>query len=134
MHSLLVVMWAPSRGVAPSQWCNTATSISVASKLNCSHPWMFHNLRNSESVINISVKHSSDQVDTIFGEGKERNTKRMIEYFIDVVEGVLLVYNGVEKNPKSPNVLFFPPVRLSLENFRGSVVYGIVRRNFYTNR
>jgi hypothetical protein len=56
---------------------------------------MLHSSRDSEPIINISIEHIPDQVDAVLGEGEERNTKRMVENLINVVEGIFLIYDCI---------------------------------------
>lgn len=91
---------------------------------------MFHNFRDRQSIVDIAVQHLPDQVDTIFGEGKEGHPQGVVENLIDVVERVLFVDDGVEQNSKGPHILFFAAVRFALKNFRRCVVWK-VRSAFY---
>lgn len=83
---------------------------------------MFHNFGDGVSTINISIEHLLDQIDAILGERQIWNSQGMVENFIDVVEWVFLVNNGVQENTKSPNVLLFSSVRLALKDFRCCIV------------
>lgn len=87
------------------------------------HPWMTHNFTDCQPVVDISIKHPSDKVDAIFRERQERNPKRMVQDFIDIVEWVFLVDDSIEKNAKGPNILLLAPVRFALEDFRSSIIY-----------
>lgn len=46
----------------------------------------------------------------------------MVEDFVDVVEWVFFVDNRIEQNAKGPDILFFAPVGLALQDFGGGVV------------
>jgi len=47
----------------------------------------------------------------------------MIEDLVDIVEWVFLVDDGVQQDPEGPDVLLFPAVGFSLEDFGGGVIY-----------
>lgn len=89
----------------------------------CRHPRVFHNFCDRQSIVDIAVKHFPDQVDAIFGKGKEGHTQRMVENLIDVVERVLFVDDGVKQNSKRPHILFLAAVGFALKNFGCSVVW-----------
>lgn len=48
--------------------------------------------------------------------------KFTVHNLIDAVEGVFLVYDSVEKDPKRPDVLLFASVGPALKDFGRSVV------------
>ena len=98
------------------QTCSTCSS-------SFSHyPLVLHHFGNSNSLVNISVEHLSDQVDACLREGNEGHAKSVVKDLFDVVERVLFVDNGVQQDTQSPYILLSSTVRLSLEDFRGSII------------
>jgi hypothetical protein len=83
---------------------------------------MFHDLRDGQSIVDVSVKHLSDQVDAVLRKRKERHAEGMVKDLVDVIERVLFVNDGVKQDSEGPNILFFTAVGFTLENFRCSIV------------
>lgn len=76
-------------------------------------PRMFHNLTNCKTLIDIPVQHRLDQVDARFTHDP-RDSELVVHYFINAVEGVLLIDEGVKQDPERPDILFFAAVGFSL--------------------
>jgi hypothetical protein len=83
---------------------------------------MLHNFRDRQAVVNIPIKHLSDQIDAFLRKRQEWYPERVVQDLIDVVKWVFFVDDGVEKDTKGPNILLLASVRLALQYFRGSVV------------
>lgn len=83
---------------------------------------MFEHLSNGEPVVDIAVQHLADQVDAFFRERQEGYAQRVVEDFVDVVERVLLVDDGIQQNPQSPDILLLAAVGFALQDFGGGVV------------
>jgi hypothetical protein len=83
---------------------------------------MLHNFRDRQAVVNIPIKHLSDQINAFLRERQEWYPERMVQDLIDVVEWVFFVDDGVEKDTESPNILLLASVRLALQYFRGGIV------------
>lgn len=86
------------------------------------HPRMLHDFRDGQAVVDISVQHSSDQVDAVFREWDKRNAKGVIQDLVDIVKRILLVDNRVKKDSKSPDVLLFAAIGFALQDFGCSVI------------
>lgn len=84
-------------------------------------PRMFHHGLNSDSLLDVSIEHLSNQVDTVFTHDV-RYSEIMVHDFIDAVERVLLVDDGVEQDAEGPDILFFAPVWETTKNFRCCIV------------
>lgn len=67
-------------------------------KLSRDHPWMVNHFRYSDSIVDVTVEHSADQVDAVLREWKKGDSKGVIENFVDVVEWILLVDDSVEQD------------------------------------
>lgn len=65
-------------------------------KLSRDHPWMVNHFRYCDSIVDVTVEHSADKIDAVFGEGKKGDSKGVIENFIHVVEWILLVDDSIE--------------------------------------
>jgi len=78
-----------------TQKCHLFGAYSFEHGLGASHPRMLQDFGDGDSTIHISIEHSPNQMDAIVGKRKERNSKRMIQYLVDVVEWVFLINNGV---------------------------------------
>jgi hypothetical protein len=83
---------------------------------------MLHNFRDRQAVVNIPIKHLPDQINAFLRERQEWYPERMVQDLIDVVEWVLFVDDGVEKDTERPNILLLASVRLALQYFRGGIV------------
>lgn len=84
-------------------------------------PAMFQNLCNCDPLIDVSVQHASDKVDTGFAHDIWY-AQVVVHDLVDAVEGVLLVDDRVKQNAESPDILLFAAVGLAGEDFRGSIV------------
>jgi hypothetical protein len=69
---------------------------------------------NGETVVNVAIQHCADEVNAIFRERKEGDSKGVVEDLIDVVEGVLFVDNCVKEDSQGPDVLFLASIRPAL--------------------
>tara|TARA_R110002060_G_scaffold34431_2_gene45306 strand:- start:497 stop:721 length:225 start_codon:yes stop_codon:yes gene_type:complete len=67
---------------------------------------------DGNSRFHISVKHCANEVNAIFAHDVW-NPKIAVHDFVDTVERILLVDNGVEKNAKCPDILLLATVGLS---------------------
>lgn len=92
-------------------------------KLGRDHPGMINNFRYRDSIVNITVEHPADKVDAVLGEWKKGDSKGVVENFVDVVEWILLIDDGIEQNAQSPDVLLFAAVRFALKDFRCRIIY-----------
>lgn len=72
--------------------------------------------------LHITVQHSSDQINAVIAHNI-RHSQIVIHDFVNAVEWVLLIDNGIQKDAKGPNILLLAAVRMASENFRGGVVY-----------
>jgi len=76
-------------------WNPKVSLISFKRGLTASHPRMLQDFRDGDSTVHISIEHSPDQMDATVGKRKERDSKWMIQYLVDVVEWVFFINNGV---------------------------------------
>jgi hypothetical protein len=83
---------------------------------------VFEHFSDCEAIVDVAIEHCPDEVNACFRERKEGDAEWVVEDFVDVVEGVLLVDNGIQENAQGPDVLFLASVRPALENFGGGVV------------
>lgn len=61
-------------------------------------PSVFKYLIDSKSCILISVEHPSDEIQgTAIGE-HERHAQVTFQYFIRIIEWILLIYEGIQQN------------------------------------
>ena len=84
-------------------------------------PWMIQYGLDADTPVHVAVEHLPDQVDTVFAH-HIRHAEVVIHDLVNRVERILLVDNGVEQNPKSPDVLLFAAVWGTTENLRCSVI------------
>ena len=83
---------------------------------------MFHNVDNRNASLKVSIQHLANQIYALLRKWEIGDTKRVVEYLIDIVEWILLVDDGVQKNAECPNVLFFASIWSSLKNLGCSVI------------
>lgn len=74
---------------------------------------MFHNLCDRQSLIYVAVQHRFDKVDRVLAHDPW-DPKLSVHDFVDAVKWVFLVYERVEKNAESPDILFLTTILLSL--------------------
>jgi hypothetical protein len=86
------------------------------------HPRVPKDFGDRKSVVNVTIEHRADEVNAVFREGKEWDSEGVVKDLIDIVERVLLVYDGVEENAQSPDILLLASVRSSLEDFGRGIV------------
>lgn len=101
-------------------------------KLSRDHPWMINHFRYCNSIVNVTVEHSANEIDAILREWKKGDSKWVIEDFVDVVERILLVDDCVKKDAESPHVLFFAAVGFALKNFGCRIIYNNQQRDTKT--
>ena len=82
---------------------------------------MPHNLRDTQSAIDIPIQHALDQIDAVLAHDP-RDPELMVHDLVDAVKGVFLVDEGIEQDAEGPDVLFFAAVGAALEDFGGGVV------------
>lgn len=73
---------------------------------------MFQHLADGDSLIDVAIEHQSHKIDTGVAHNI-RDSEIVIHNLVDGVEGIFFVDDGVEKNTKSPDVLFFTSVGLA---------------------
>jgi len=73
---------------------------------------MIQNLLDIYPSIQIPIEHLADQINACLAHDIG-NTKIPIHDLIDAVEWILLVYDGVEEDTESPNILLFATVWLA---------------------
>jgi len=70
----------------------------------------------------IAVEHLSNQIDAFITHGPG-NAQVAIHDFVDIVEWVLLVDDGIEQDAESPDILLFPAVGPASQDFGGGIIY-----------
>lgn len=83
---------------------------------------MFHHLGDSQPLIDVPVQHLSDQIDAILGKREKWDSKRVVQDLVDVVEGILFIYDRIQKYAKGPHILLFASVGFALKDLRGGVI------------
>lgn len=82
---------------------------------------MLQDLVDVISLLDVAIQHAADEVDTLVTDCV-RHTQVAIHDFINAVERVLLVDDGVEQDAESPYVLLFAIIRFAGKDFRCGVV------------
>ena len=75
---------------------------------------MCRHLGDSDAFVNVSIQHLTNQIYAIFREREVGDAERMVEDFVNVVEGVLLVHKSVEEDAQRPHILLCAAIRLAL--------------------
>lgn len=71
--------------------------------------------------IQIPIQHLADQINACLAHDIG-HTKISIHDLVDAVEWILLVYDGVEEDPESPDVLLFATVWLPGKDFGRRII------------
>lgn len=82
---------------------------------------MLQNLRNSNAPLDVAVEHESNQIEVLFRHDVG-HAQVVVHDFVDAVERVLLVYNGIEEDAEGPNILLFAAICFASEDFGSSVI------------
>lgn len=106
---------ATPRHPRSQQTINSSIIITLAT------PRRVPDLADGQPPIDVPVEHLLDQLD-VRGGHDPRDAQFVVEYFIDAVEGVLLVDEGVEEDAEGPDVLFLAAVGFALEDFGRGVI------------
>lgn len=83
---------------------------------------MFYHLFNIISVLDISIEHAANQIDTLVTHC-ERDTQIPVHDFIDAVERVLFVNDGVQEDAQCPDILFLASIRSTSQHFGSSIIF-----------
>lgn len=74
---------------------------------------MIQDLCDGVTLIHFAVEHRLDQIDRRLAHDP-RNAQLVVHDLVDAVEGILLVDERVEKDPKGPHVLLPATIRFAL--------------------
>lgn len=70
---------------------------------------MFHHGLDRNPTVNIAIQHCANEVNAVFTH-EIWNPEIAIHNFIDTVEWILLIDDGIEKDTEGPNILLFATV------------------------
>lgn len=73
---------------------------------------MLHNALDGNPAIHLAIEHRSDKVNAILAH-HIRYSKISVHDFVDAVERVFLVDDGVKENTERPDVLLFAAIRFT---------------------
>ncbi len=76
-------------------------------------PFSLHDLRYRKSLIDIAVQHRLDELDARLAHDPGY-AEFVVENFVDAVEGVFFVDEGVEQDAQGPDVLLLATVGFAL--------------------
>lgn len=99
------------------------SSIPHTLKLNLCRfaPWVVQNLVDVVALFHVAIKHMADKINALV-TNRVRYTQVAVHDLVNAVEGILLVYNRVEKNAQCPYVLLLSAIWLSSKHFGSGVV------------
>ena len=103
-----------------SRW-STGTGLDIFRIDECA-PWVFEDTDDVDPALDIAIEHFADEVDAGVAHNI-RHAQVVIHDFIDAIERVFLVDDGVEQDAQCPDVLFFAAIREAAQDFWGGVVY-----------
>ena len=90
--------------------------------INSSSPRMLEHSLDANAPLDIPIEHLADKVNALFTHNV-RHSQVMVHDFVDGVERVFLVDDGVQQDPQGPNILLFAAVGEAAEDFGGGVIY-----------
>ena len=85
-------------------------------------PFMVHDAANADALLDVALEHPAHEVDAHFADDKW-HAQVAVHDLVDVVEGILLVEDGVEQDAEGPEVLLAPVVRGAGQDFRRCVIW-----------
>lgn len=77
---------------------------------------------DANAPLDIPIEHLADKVNAIFTHNV-RHSQVMVHDFVDGVERVFLVDDGVQQDPEGPDILLFAAVGEAAEDFGCGVIY-----------
>lgn len=75
-------------------------------------PWVIQDLLYIQSLADVSIQHFTDKIYALFAQNVW-NTQIVIHNLVNAVEWVLLIYDRVQQDTESPNILLFAVIRLA---------------------
>ena len=75
-------------------------------------PWMLHDLLDPDALVDVSVQHQPDEIDTVLAHD-EGYPKILVHNLVNRIEWVFLVDDGVQQNAQCPDVLLLAAIGLA---------------------
>ena len=83
---------------------------------------MRQHLLDIQPLLHVPIQHVAYQINALVAQ-RIRHAQVAVHDLVDAVERVLLVDDGVQQNPKRPDVLLLAAVGLARKDFGGGVIY-----------
>lgn len=84
-------------------------------------PRVLDDLLDAVPRLDVAVKHTPDEIDAVLTHGKG-DSQIAVHDFVNAVEWVLLIDNGIQQDTESPDVLLFTAIGFSSQDFWRSVI------------